>query len=357
MDQSQAQQDVTSDGETAMPSVSSDPVDYFSHMRHEMRTPVNAILGYSEMLLEDVLGQGQEALAPDLRRINSAGRKLLALIGQLQNAPVACRELENLSVQPRPSACASAQPDDAPPVQQSSNLLVVDDNETNRDVLSRRLIRQGHVVSLAENGIVALEMLRAQSFDLVLLDIMMPQMDGYEVLKRIKADPNMRHIPVVMLSALTELDSIVRCIEMGAEDYLPKPFNTTLLRARIDACLVKKRYHDQELAYMRDAALVTSAAAALEAGAFVPGMLSSVAAREDELGKMACMFEKMAAEVQAREMRLQMQLQQLTIQIDEQRKEREVAEITETDYFQQLQQRAVAMRRRQTPNVGVDQKS
>jgi DNA-binding response OmpR family regulator len=97
------------------------------------------------------------------------------------------------------------------------------------------------VVTTAENGRQALEMLRANKFDLVLLDIMMPEMDGYEVLHRLKADEALHHIPVIMISALSELDAAVRCIEMGAEDYLPKPFNPTLLKARIGACLVKKR--------------------------------------------------------------------------------------------------------------------
>ena len=125
-------------------------------------------------------------------------------------------------------------------------VLVVDDIEANRDVLSRRLERQGYAVATADNGRQALERLRADTFDLVLLDIMMPEMDGYEVLQHLKADEALRHIPVIMISALSELDSVVRCIEMGAEDYLPKPFNPTLLKARIGACLEKKRARDRE---------------------------------------------------------------------------------------------------------------
>ena len=125
-------------------------------------------------------------------------------------------------------------------------MLVVDDIEANRDVLSRRLERQGYAVATAENGRQALERLRVDTFDLVLLDIMMPEMDGYEVLQRLKADEALRHIPVIMISALSELDSVVRCIEMGAEDYLPKPFEPTLLKARIGACLEKKRARDRE---------------------------------------------------------------------------------------------------------------
>src|SRR5450759_691320 len=119
-------------------------------------------------------------------------------------------------------------------------VLVVDDNEMNRDMLSRRVERQGHVVKIAKNGREALAIIEAEPIDLVLLDIMMPEMNGYEVLEKIKSNPTLRHIPVIMISAVDEIDSVVRCIEMGAEDYLPKPFNPVLLKARIGAALDKK---------------------------------------------------------------------------------------------------------------------
>lgn len=130
-------------------------------------------------------------------------------------------------------------------------VLVVDDNEVNRDLLARRLQRQGYEVKIASNGFEALEMMSSMSLDLVLLDIMMPQMNGYQVLETLKADPALRHIPVVMISAVNDIDSIVRCIELGAEDYLSKPFNPVLLKARINACLEKKRLRDQEQAYLK----------------------------------------------------------------------------------------------------------
>jgi CheY-like chemotaxis protein len=125
-------------------------------------------------------------------------------------------------------------------------VLMVDDVEANRDVLSRQLRRQGYAVIVAASGQAALDHLRTSDVDLVLLDIMMPEMDGYEVLQRLKADPALRHIPVIMISALSELDSVVRCLELGAEDYLPKPFNPTLLKARLGASLDKKRARDRE---------------------------------------------------------------------------------------------------------------
>ncbi|NEQ26134.1 MAG: response regulator [Microcoleus sp. SIO2G3] len=130
-------------------------------------------------------------------------------------------------------------------------VLVVDDNEVNRDLLSRRLERQGHTVAIAIDGKQAIAQMQKQAFDLVLLDIMMPEMNGYQVLEHLKADDALRHIPVIMISALDDMESVVRCIELGAEDYLPKPFNPTLLKARIGACLEKKRLRDQEQAFLK----------------------------------------------------------------------------------------------------------
>ena len=131
-------------------------------------------------------------------------------------------------------------------------ILVVDDNEDNRYTLIQRLKREGYTnLTTAENGQQALELLAQQSFDLVLLDIMMPVMNGFEVLEHIKCDMALRDTPVIMISAVDEMDSIVRCIQMGAEDHLPKPFNAALLKARIGASLEKKRLRDQESIYLK----------------------------------------------------------------------------------------------------------
>jgi len=132
-------------------------------------------------------------------------------------------------------------------------LLVVDDIEDNRFALSRRLARQGYLnVTTAADGRQALELLNSRPFDLVLLVIMLPKVNGYEVLAAMKANECLRHIPVIMISAVDEIDSVIRCIELGAEDYLPKPFNPTLLRARVGACLERKRLYDQVTARTRE---------------------------------------------------------------------------------------------------------
>jgi CheY-like chemotaxis protein len=121
--------------------------------------------------------------------------------------------------------------------QLTGSILVVDDNRMNRLMLARSLELQGHRVSFAENGRQALEILHDQALDLILLDIEMPEMNGYEVLEQLNGNPHWRDLPVIMISAVEELDSVVKCIEMGAADYLNKPFNPVLLKARVGASL------------------------------------------------------------------------------------------------------------------------
>ena len=134
------------------------------------------------------------------------------------------------------------------------SILVVDDDAVHRETLVAALTREGHNVTTAENGRDALEAVRSQSFDVVLLDILMPEMDGYHVLEDLKRDPELRHIPVVMTTALDDIASAVRCIELGAEDFLTKPFDLTVLRARINAGLTKKRLQDLQQRHLEEMA-------------------------------------------------------------------------------------------------------
>src|SRR5215472_31141 len=241
--------------------------------------------------------------------------------------------------------------EEAPTTSQSpsiptSSLLIVDDNNVNRILLSRYITKLGHQAAQAGNGRQALEKLQTEPFDLVLLDVEMPEMDGYAVLEQLKADTRLRDIPVIMISAVEELESVVRCIELGAQDYLPKPFNPVLLRARLSACLERKRLRDQEIDYLHQVGRVTAAAAAIKANTFQPESLDEVAQRSDELGQLAQVFQEMARQVYAREQQLQRQMQQLRIEIDQERRAREVADITESEYFQQLLGKADELRNR-----------
>jgi DNA-binding response OmpR family regulator len=225
-----------------------------------------------------------------------------------------------------------------------ASILVVDDDPMNRMLLTRDLEREGHRVATAQDGVRALQALGAEPFDIVLLDVLMPELDGYDTLARIERDEKLRHVPVIMVSALEDIESVVRCLEMGAADYLPKPFDPVLLRARINGCLTKKRLHDLELEYIEQVGYVVEAATAVENATFRPESLDAVASRDDALGQLARVFRRMAREVAAREQALEQEVRQLRIEIDATRAATQVAEITETDYFQELQRKASALR-------------
>jgi len=259
-----------------------------SELRHNLRTPVNHMLGYAEMLIEDATEAGNTTLLEAVREVHSTARALLADInGALSNREkVTAAEIAALCEHIRPKVSAIEQcvatareaaeradwaadldrighaavnllalfgdsvPEPAPeppPAETAASdasrprILVVDDNAANRNVLCRRLERQGYAVEQAANGEIALDRIATEGFDLVLLDILMPLMDGFEVLARMRKDRRMRPVPVIVVSALDEIDSVVRAIEMGAEDYLFKPFDPVLLRARIGALLERKR--------------------------------------------------------------------------------------------------------------------
>ncbi|MPZ72062.1 MAG: response regulator [Nitriliruptorales bacterium] len=228
------------------------------------------------------------------------------------------------------------------------SLLVVDDSELNRKLLRNALERQGHSVETAADGVAALSTLRergAGAFDVVLLDIVMPRLDGFGTLPEMKADRQLRHLPVIVISTLDDLPSIVRCIEMGATDFLPKPFNASLLRARLHTSLADKRLRDLELEYLEQVGRVVAAAGAVEDGTFEEAALDAVARRGDALGQLARTFQRMAREVAKREARLRRQVDQLRIEIDEARQARTVADITGSEYFQQLRDKAQDLRR------------
>lgn len=246
------------------PSGEVDLESFTSTIRHDLRTPINAIIGYGEMLLEDVDDEVNQEACLELQKTLSAARRLLTLIGDLIYFSKAESVSRPIEPEAAPSAPASTLMDEvvrsmrsttdnhvAEVAVQEASLLVVDDKESNRDLLSRRLDRQGFKVEVAENGQQALEMIRQRSYDLVLLDIIMPEMNGYQVLAELKNDPHLSHLPVIMISALDEIDSVVRCIEMGAEDYLQKPFNQVILKAKISASLERKRLRDREHAFIK----------------------------------------------------------------------------------------------------------
>jgi sigma-B regulation protein RsbU (phosphoserine phosphatase) len=231
------------------PSSSPDPL---APLRNDLRTPVDQIVTCSELLQKVAEENGQSAQDPNLERIQFAARQLLEML----NSRLTVQALAG-TVPPSRAGHTTAHLRAAQPPgdargetgyfsRYNGNILVADDNESNRDMLTRRLHRQGMKVETATDGRQTLELARNQPFDVVLLDTMMPGLDGFSVLQQLKTDPQTRHIPVIMISAVDELESVIRCIEAGAEDYLPKPFNPILLRARISACLEKKLLREAE---------------------------------------------------------------------------------------------------------------
>lgn len=239
--------------------------EFHRHLRHDLRTPLNAIKGYSELLIEDMEADGEQPLRDDLVKLRNSADQLLGQIDAMvaltqsrgdeaeESNGGATKQIDVVAdvlrtVAPLPAAGAARE--GLPP----SHILVVDDNASNGDVLERRLAREGHHVITAAGGGTALELVAKQEFDLVLLDLIMPDMSGFEVLRRLKASQQTKDIPVIVISALDELDSVVRCIEAGAEDYLSKPFNPILLQARVGASLEKKWLRDREKKFIADLA-------------------------------------------------------------------------------------------------------
>ncbi len=290
-----------------------------ARMRHDLRAPLNHILGYSEILLEDLDGNLRDSMIGDLNKIQTGGRQLLDLITEHlgQNATVtsqslsdmysACRvpinnimgyteilkeqavetdetdweadilkiakaaqtwfELASRFLVPRSqinstkrfrssaqAAEATSTPADTVFIAKAidsenslhGRLLVVDDDANSRELLARRLTRHGHTVITASSGEEALDRLEKETVDLLLLDVMMPGLNGDKVLERVKKNPVMKDLPVIMISASDKLDAVIRCISLGAEDYLPKPCDPVLLQVRIQTVLDKKRLRDKE---------------------------------------------------------------------------------------------------------------
>lgn len=222
-----------------------------SKLRHDLRTPINAILGFSEMVIEDFAAELSLAVRNDIDAVMTEARRFSAqidsavsLYGDVGEAWETTADAEIAAGLERTLTSNTKHGK-----VQIGHILVIDDELANREVLSRQLERQGHSVRAVASASETFEALKQERFDLVLLDILMPDTNGIEVLARIKQDPGMRDMPVVMVSGLRETDAIVKCISAGAEDYLPKPIDPVLLHARVDACLERLRWREREIEF------------------------------------------------------------------------------------------------------------
>lgn len=225
-------------------------------LERRLRRQTSQIVAAAETLMRKTLGKPDDLFRSDLSRIVGAARQAeelarTSLPGLFQRgsaeitAPMTTAEPVAHFLPPEPDLTPDVQ------TRKEGSILVVDDLEENRELLLRRLSRLGYSVQLVDSGQRALECIAANPADLILLDILMPGLNGVEVLQRLKADPRTRHIPVIMLSSSDQVDTVVSCITLGADDFLPKPFNATLLMARIESSLAKKRLRDGETKFLK----------------------------------------------------------------------------------------------------------
>ena len=225
-------------------------------LRHDLRTPVTAIVGYGELIAEEARDDGRTDIFPPLADVlESAGRllkeldKLVAFSGSASRAGEIAAESGTIPDVLRHAAtiARSLSRHSSPALPAvTGRILVVDDNASMRDLVARRLTREGHDVTLCGSGEAGLRRAREGGFDLMLLDLMMPGLNGLDVMERLRSEETTRALPVIVISALDEVDTAVRCIEAGADDLLSKPLNETLLRARIASSLERKFLRDRE---------------------------------------------------------------------------------------------------------------
>jgi CheY-like chemotaxis protein len=214
----------------------------FPRLRFEIRTALNHTVGYVEMLHERAHELQQLGLLRDLDKVLDACRQLLV------HMEAAAQQAGDI---PAPSGNAPRRSGADENTSPGGTLLVVDDNLQSRELLGRELRRLGYHVVQAGSGPSAMERIRADNFDLILLDVVMPGMNGYEVLQWLKADATLQHIPVLMISALNDTENVVRCLVIGADDYITKPFEPILLKVRVLSCLERNRWRRLEESYLR----------------------------------------------------------------------------------------------------------
>lgn len=224
--------------------------DLIRHMRHDLRAQIGAILGYSELIQEDIADCNDDKGIKYNQLLNILIQKTKAIIPAIDEIRIEVdfADIYMDTIPPLDDYVLHEDDVDYDQKYKGLTVLIIDDSAFNREILTRRLTRYGVNILTAENGAVGIETVTHTSVDLILLDIMMPVMNGYDTLKFLKSDSKTKDIPVLMISALSEVESIVRCIEAGAEDYLPTPFNPTVLNARIKACLDKKILRNREQA-------------------------------------------------------------------------------------------------------------
>ena len=225
-----------------------------ARLRHDLRSPINAIIGYCEMTIEDFGDELAPSATGDIGAILSEARRLAIRIDEVVDGaePDDGGAGKALETQLATGLIRSMSDTGVTEESIAGKILVIDDEPANCEILKRQLERRGHEVTSVNSAAETFDALAEDRFDLVLLDILMPGINGIEVLERMKADAALQEIPVVMVSGLQETGAIARCISAGAEDYLPKPIDPVLLHARVQACLDRARWRAREIAFIKE---------------------------------------------------------------------------------------------------------
>ncbi len=273
-----------------------------SALRAPLKEVADALTRLLAMIPTDL---DEELVLQDARAAREGAAALLAAGGFRAGAP------RSAPASGAPAAAAE------PQVAGAARVLVVDDDDLLREQLAMVLERLGHAVIMAENGRAGLEAAERDAPDLVITDLSMPGMDGFELLERLKAGTRTQHIPVIVVSGEGDAASVVRCLERGAEDHLTKPYESMVLAARIRTSLERKRLRDMELAYLHRVAQLTAAAEAVEAQSYDPKLLTDLLARQDQLGQLARVFDRMVRGIRSREERLQARLRGLRREMEQ----------------------------------------
>ena len=253
------------------------------YVLHEVRTPLAQIMGYSEMLQEEARDRGVEDFVPDLEQIHTSARQLLEFIESVFRPNSGTTAEATSPARAEPAVAGDAPPSSEPALERAEltgSLLVVDDDAINRDQLSRRLMKLGHVVTTASGGREALLTIEAGDFDLVMLDVLMPGMNGLEVLAAIRSERSATELPVIMATALGASEDTVEALRLGANDYVTKPFDIPVLSARVVTQLALRRAAGETEDELADIVVAISAAGTSPLGprASPPG--SSTASRD-----------------------------------------------------------------------------
>lgn len=333
-------------------------IDYFSDLRHDLANPINQIIGFTELIEED-LSDGLSLNPEDLGKIRTAAHVLQGLVKTRvrphESLSIETTPLENAdSSSPKPIKAElkddlvySSGTDLPRGTSVLGKILAVDDDDFNLEILAKFLNKQGYLVTTAEDGIQALCELEKSDYDLVLLDVMMPNLDGLETLKRIRQQESLAATPVIMISALDELSSVVKCVEAGAEDYLPKPYNATLLRARIGSCLQRKAWIDKHLHLIEKLEISqASIDAGLKASTVQLDLLAGQQGNATDFQPLRDAFARMSASLVGQKRQIAETINDLQIEINRKQVSAQVKSIVSNPEFASLGERAQAMRER-----------